>query len=192
MRNPWTKIKSRLAYETPWFKVIKDDVIGPDGKNNVYDIIRTKGGVGVVTLNDKGELYLVGQYRYATDGYSIEIPKGAFESFHLVEEPLEAAQRELKEETGISANRWIELATVHTLVGHSDDTVHLFLATDLAFGHSFPDDTEEIRLFAVPLAEIGKVIRDGLSIDGERAKMTDATSITAILLAKDLVECSTE
>jgi 8-oxo-dGTP pyrophosphatase MutT (NUDIX family) len=188
MDNPWTKIKSNLIYENAWIRVYQDDVILPDEKEGSYGLVKTKGGVGVVAINNEGELYLVGQYRYAPDVYSLEIPKGAFDSFDSTESPVDAAKRELKEETGIIADTWIQLGTVHTLMGYSNDIVHLFLATDLSFGQSSPGTNECISTFTVPFHEIGTIIREGFIIDGKKIKITDATSIVAIFLAKDLME----
>lgn len=185
MKNPWTKIKSHLIYESAWIKVHYDDVIRPDGKKDVYSIVKTKGGIGVVAINKEGELYLVAQYRYAPDIYSLEIPKGAFNSFDCTESPLETAKRELKEETGITADRWVELGTVHTLMGYSNDIVHLFLATDLSAAQSSPESTEDIRVFTVPFHQIETIISDGFIVDGEKIRISDATSIAAIFLAKD-------
>lgn len=186
MINPWKKIKSHLIYGDPFIQVHCDDVICPDGKKGSYSLVKTKGGVGIVAISREKELYLVGQYRYAPDTYSLEIPKGAFTSFGSVESSLEAAKRELKEETGITADTWLQLGTVHTLMGSSNDIVHLFLATDLSLGQSSPEAVEDIRIFTVPFHQIGTIIRDGLIVNNEIFKITDATSIAAIFLAKDL------
>ena len=188
MKNPWIKIRSNLIFEDKWIKVYRDDVIGPDNKNGNYSYVNTKCGVGVIAINKEGELYLVGQYRYAPNTYSLEIPKGGFYSFNSDESPLEAAKRELKEETGISAGSWVELRAVHTLTGHSNDIVHLFLATDLSFGISSPDENECINVFCVQFDKIDTIIREGLFIDGKKEMITDATSIAAIYLAKDLIK----
>ena len=90
--------------------------------------------------------------------YSIEIPKGAFESFGSSEDPLDAAKRELREETGVVAERWVKLGTVYTLMESSDDVVHFYLATDLSLGESAPEGTEDISVFIVPLSEGRPVI----------------------------------
>lgn len=187
MNNPWKKINSHLRYDNHWIKVYQDEVIRPDGKEGLYGVVKTKGGVGIVAINDKEEIFLVSQFRYAVDVYSLEIPKGAYNSFDSSESPLDTAQRELKEETGISAETWIELGTVHTLMGYSDDTVHLFLAKDLIVSQNSPDDTEVIKIHTVPSNQIEIILRDGFLIDGEKIRMTDATSIAAIFLAKDFI-----
>jgi len=188
MKNPWTKIKSHLIYENEWIRVYRDEVIRPDGKEGIYSVVKTKGGIGVVAINKKGELFLVAQYRYAPDIYSLEIPKGAFNSFESTESPLETAKRELKEETGIIADKWVELGTVHTLMGCSNDIVYLFLATDLSITESSPESIEDIRVFTIPFHQIETIIKEGLVINGKKIKISDATSIAAICLTKDLVK----
>ncbi len=191
MKNPWIKIRSNLIFEDKWIKVYHDDVIGSNKKKGSYSYVKTKCGVGIVAVNSKGELCLVGQYRYAPDIYSLEIPKGGFHSFNSDESSLQAAKRELKEETGISAGNWVELGAVHTLTGHSNDIVYLFLATDLSFGISFPDENECINVFYIKFDKIDTVIREGLFIDGKKEMITDATSISAIYFAKDLIKVQT-
>ena len=185
MINPWTKVKSQLIYESPWVRLYRDNVIRPDGKPGVYDVVKMKGGIGIVAIDAEGLLYLVGQYRYALDCYSLEIPKGAFETFDSKETPLRCAQRELKEETGLVAGCWQELGMVHTLMGSSNDVVHLFLASDLTVGDSSPEGTEAIKVIKIPWSEAVKLIRAGYKLDSETVKMTDATSIAAILLARE-------
>lgn len=188
MKNPWIKIRSNSIYEDKWIKVYHDDVIGPNKKKGSYSYVKTKCGVGIVAVNNEGELCLVGQYRYIPNMYSLEIPKGGFYSFNSDESPLQAAKRELKEETGISAEDWVELGSVHTLTGHSNDTVHLFLATKLSYGVSSPDENECINVFYIKFDKIDNVIREGLLIDGKKEMITDATSIAAIHFAKNLIK----
>lgn len=191
MKDVWSKLASKIVYQSPWIRVREDTVIKPDGKPGSYDVVELKGGIGVVALTDKGDVFLVGQYRYAPEVYSWEIPKGAFNTFGSDEDPLETAQRELSEEVGISAKYWAKLGTVHTLMGSTNDIVHLFLARGLQEGEAHPDEIEEIAVTKIALDELIQVIRSGSNIrrksdgtDGQ-GKVTDATSIAAIYLAKD-------
>jgi 8-oxo-dGTP pyrophosphatase MutT (NUDIX family) len=182
--NHWTTLNTTRIYESSWLRLIEDEIIRPDGSIGKYGVLQTRGGIGVVALTELQEVFLVAQYRYATQTYSLEIPKGAFTSFEADESPLEAAVRELKEETGLVARSWEKLHTVHTLMGYSDDIVHLFLARELTSGDAQPDDVEEIELVRVPLERIVETIRKGVVIKGIHADLTDATSITGLLLAR--------
>lgn len=193
MRSIWSKLASRIVYQSPWIRVREDTVIKPDGKPGVYDVVELKGGIGVIAMTDKDEVFLVGQYRYAPDVYSWEIPKGAFETFESREEPLKTAQRELKEEAGISAREWIKLGTVHTLMGSTNDIVHLFLARGLQEGKASPEETEDIAVTRLPLDEVIEIMCAGKEIHVDlcglhrSGKLTDATSIAAIFWAKSFL-----
>lgn len=183
MKELWTKLGSKTVYENPWIRVVQDDVIRPDGGSGIYGVVHTKSGIGVVVVDEFDRAYLVAQYRYATSTYSLEIPKGAFNRFDGDETPLEAAKRELSEETGVTASKWEELATVHTLMGYSDDKVYLFMATQLSYGKSTLDEDEFLSVVTVPIQSIQDILRTGMTIGDTTYHMTDATSIAALLLA---------
>ena len=176
-----------LKYNDSFIKVYQDDVKRPDNKKGTYSVVKTKGGVGVVAIDSEDMLYLVGQYRYAPDVYSLEIPKGAFNSFDSTDSPLETAKRELKEETGLTSESWNELGLVHTLMGYSDDKVQLFLARDLSHGPISLESTEVIKVYSLPFCKIETVIREGLITNEKKIKITDATSIAAIFLARNFI-----
>lgn len=172
-------MSSKIIYESPWIKIRLDNIIRHDGKKGTYDVVQFKGGIGVVALDSDNKFYLVGQYRYAPQVYSWEIPKGAFESFGHHELPLFAAKRELKEETGIEAKSWKQLAAVHTLMGSTDDKVYLFLARSILKGKSHPEETEGIVLKKVNFEQFYRMVKAGL--------VTDATSIAGVLLSEKLL-----
>src|SRR5262245_61579297 len=131
-RNPWTRLSRRTTYENPWITVYEDQVLRPDGQPGIYGMVHFKNlAVGVVALDDQDRVLLVGQYRYTLDRYSWEIPEGGAPAG---EEPLAAAQRELREETGCTASRWRELLRAHLSNSVSDELAILFLAQDLSAG----------------------------------------------------------
>ena len=104
--NPWRVLGSRPVYENPWISVREDEVVRPDGNLGIYGVVHYKNtAVGVLPVED-GHVYLVGQYRYPLERYSWEIPEGGCPED---EDPLQAARRELKEETGLEATRWEKL-----------------------------------------------------------------------------------
>ncbi|OGY24857.1 MAG: hypothetical protein A2Y57_00965 [Candidatus Woykebacteria bacterium RBG_13_40_7b] len=175
-RGPFEVLKSEKIYQSRWIKVRKDQIVYPAGWRGNYTVVELKGGAGVVSINEKGEIYLVGQYRYAPNIYSWEIPKG---SLTRLKDPniLETAKQELKEETGLTASHWKKLTTVHTLLGSTNDKVHLFLATGLQQGIANPEKTEaDIQTQKVSWRKFYKMVEDG--------EITDATSIAAVLLTK--------
>jgi 8-oxo-dGTP pyrophosphatase MutT (NUDIX family) len=146
-------------------------VIRPDGEPGIYGVVHMNTwAVGVVPLTDDGETLLVGQYRYTLDEYSWEIPEGG----GATSDPLlVSAQRELAEETGISASRWSYLGEVHTSNSVTDEAGVIFVAEGLAFGQSRPDGTEQLQLRRLPLAEAVEL--------ADRGVITDSISVIGLL-----------
>src|SRR5215831_16951352 len=127
--NPWTRRSRRVAYDNPWIAVYHDEVLRPDGQPGIYGVVHYKNrAVGVIALDDRDRVLLVGQYRYTVDGYSWEIPEGGAP---FDEDPLEAAQRELQEETGYSAAQWQEVLRAHLSNSITDEEGICYLARDL-------------------------------------------------------------
>lgn len=149
-RGPWQEVASREVYRNPWLRLREDQVIRPDGRPGIYSVVETPPVVGVVAMTDDGQVWLVGQYRYPTDAYSWEIIAGYSADD---EDLLLAAQRELREETGLAATRWASLGHCHIQNSTSDQVGHLFLAQSLSQGTAAPDETEDLQTKAVPLAE---------------------------------------
>jgi ADP-ribose pyrophosphatase YjhB (NUDIX family) len=162
--NPWRKLSSRLIYENPWIRVREDQVIAPSGLHGIYGVVEARNAVGVVALGAHNELYLVGQYRYPTDCYSWEIPEGAAENG---ETPLQAAKRELREETGLTATSWEPLGgEVHLSNCFTAERAHIFLARGLTQGETDLDPTEQIVKKSVGLKEALRMAMSGEISDG--------------------------
>jgi 8-oxo-dGTP pyrophosphatase MutT (NUDIX family) len=168
--NPWTRLSRRVAYENPWIVVYDDQVIRPDGRAGIYGVVHFRNpAVGVVALDEQDRVLLVGQYRYTLDLYSWEIPEGAAAPG---EEPLTAAQRELKEETGYTAGRWQQVLRAHLSNSVSDEEALCFLADDLQPGVAHPEGTERLQVRWVPFADALAMIAQG--------QITDAFSILGL------------
>jgi 8-oxo-dGTP pyrophosphatase MutT (NUDIX family) len=169
--NPWRTLASRDVYDNPWISVREDDVLRPDGQPGIYGVVHYKNiAVGVLPIDEDGYTYLVGQYRYTLDRYSWEIPEGGCPEG---EEPLEAARRELREETGLEARSWKPLGTAHLSNSVSDEEAVFYLATGLVPGEAEPDGTEKLELMRVHFDEALR-----MALEGE---ITDALSVMAIL-----------
>jgi 8-oxo-dGTP pyrophosphatase MutT (NUDIX family) len=167
--NPWRTLGSRRVYENPWISVREDSVIRPDGQPGIYGVVHYKNAaVGVLPVQDD-HVYLVGQYRYPLERYSWEIPEGGCPED---EEPLRAAQRELREETGLEAGSWRRLGEAFLSNSVADEYAVWFLATDLVAGEPHNEGTEVIGVRRVPLREAVAMALDG--------RITDALSVLAL------------
>lgn len=169
-RNPWRTNRRRVAYENPWIRVEHHEVINPAGGEGIYGLVRYQNhAVGVVPIDVDGNTFLVGQYRYALDRYSWEIPEGGCP---IGTDPLETAKRELREETGLEAARWDRLMEFHLSNSVSDEWGVAYLAEELIQKTALPEETEELRLRKLPLSEAIAMTLDG--------RITDALSIMAL------------
>jgi ADP-ribose pyrophosphatase len=162
--GPWKRISSRLVYANPWIRLREDQVISPTGTPGIYGVVEARIAVGVVALTDTNELYMVGQHRYPTDCYSWEIPEGGAEES---ETPLEAAQRELLEETGLVAASWESIGgEVHLSNCFTAERAHLFFARTLTLGEAAPDETELLSVKKVGIREAIQMVEQGQVSDG--------------------------
>ena len=175
--NPWQTVSSREVYGNPWIRVREDSVIRPDGLPGIYGVVEAKRAIGVIALSTNDEVYLVGQYRYPINRYSWEIIEGGADG---TETELQAGQRELAEEAGISARTWKPLGgVVHLSNCFSDEKAYFFLATDLTEGAASPEPTEVLTLRRVPLSQAVQMVHDG--------EITDAMSVIALLRLERLL-----
>jgi len=168
--NPWKTITSREVYDNAWIRVREDSVIRPDGEQGIYGVVHFKNiAVGILAVEDDS-IYLIGQYRYTLNQYSWEIPEGGCPEG---EDPLDAAKRELAEETGLRAESWEKLGTAHLSNSVSDEVAVWFLATNLKQGEHAPEGTERLKVRRVSFDEaLGMVLK---------GEMTDAMSQLAIM-----------
>jgi 8-oxo-dGTP pyrophosphatase MutT (NUDIX family) len=168
--NPWLTIASERVYDNPWITVREDRVIRPDGEPGIYGVVHFKNiAVGVLAVEDD-HLYLVGQYRYPLEMYSWEIPEGGCPEG---EEPLRAARRELREETGLEAARWRMLGEAYLSNSVADEYAVWFLATGLVPREQRLEGTERLDVRRLPLREALD-----MALNGE---ITDALSLVAIM-----------
>lgn len=170
-RNPWTTQTSAVHYDNRWIRVVENQVLNPSGNPGIYGVVHYKNlAIGILPLDDELNTWLVGQYRYPLNEYSWEIPEGGGP---IGIPPLESAQRELKEETGLVAAEWHELQRLHLSNSVSDELAILYLARGLRQEAAEPEDTEDLRLLKVPFAQAYQYVLSG--------QITDAMSVAGIL-----------
>jgi 8-oxo-dGTP pyrophosphatase MutT (NUDIX family) len=148
--NPWRRLASRVAHANPYYRVRHDRVVRPDGREGDWYVVETHDNAGTVAVDAAGAVVLVGEWAYPVEAYSWSIPSGALEPG---EAPLAAAQRELREETGIQAARWEPLGSFYLSQGLTTQRSYLFLATGLHEGVATPEGTEALQIARVPLDE---------------------------------------
>lgn len=127
-KGPYEVTHSSWVYKNPWIEVREDKVLGPGSKQGTFGVIDYGSGVSVVALDSRKNVYLVKEYYYAIEQYGLQVPSGGIDH---KETSLEAAKRELKEETRIIAKKWVELGFTHPLTMILKSPAYLFLAIDL-------------------------------------------------------------
>jgi len=155
--NPWKKLSSKKIYKNKWISLREDQVISPGGEKSIYGVVETSPAIAIVPITRDLETYLVGQYRYPLNVYSWEIPEGGAESG---ESNLEAAKRELKEETGLYAEKWTYLNSLYTSNSITNEIGYIYLAEDLISGESEPEHTEDLTVKLVPFLEAYQMVLD--------------------------------
>lgn len=140
-----------------------DVEIGRHGRHT-YQIIRHPGGSAVLPVHADGTVSLIRQLRPAVDRILVEIPAGRR---NPAEDPQICAERELLEETGLSASKMIPLGLMYSSPGVFDEVIYLYAATGLVAGAAQPEDDEEIELLRLPLTEALQMVADGRISDGK-------------------------
>jgi len=171
MQNNWKKVSAKQVYDNPWISVEHHDVITPNQTEGIYGKVLFKNlAIGIIPLDEDSNTWIVGQYRYTIDQYSWEIPMGGGP---LQEAPLKSAQRELKEETGLTADQWDHIMTVHTSNCVTDEIGHIYVARGLSQGSTEFDVTEDLQIKKLPFKELYDMVVNG--------EITDSISIAGIL-----------
>ena len=168
-----TVLASERIYEGRLINLRVDQIRTAAGVESVREIVEHPGAIALIALDEAGRVLLVKQYRHAVRAVTLEIPAGTLEPG---EEPLAAAQRELREETGYRAGQLDRLGGIYTAPGFSTEYIHFYLATQLTPDRLAMDDDEVIDLIRLPLSEAVDLIR--------AAQIDDGKSVSGLLLAQ--------
>jgi 8-oxo-dGTP pyrophosphatase MutT (NUDIX family) len=177
-KKSWKTLTNITVYDNPWLEVQHHEVINPNGGDGIYGVVHFKNyAIGIIALDENGNTWIVGQHRYPLETYSWELPEGGgpFE-----DTPLKSAKRELKEEVGISANKWVKLLEIHTSNSVTDEFGIVFIAQDLKFGETEHEDTEDITIRKLHFSELVEMIMKG--------EITDSITISAVLKLQLMIE----
>lgn len=171
------KISSRQIFDGVVVKLFVDEVELPDGKKSVREVVRHPGAVCVVPVTDEGEVIMVRQFRYAFGEVLLEVPAGKLE---FGENPLDAALRELEEETGTVAERVEHIGELYTTVAIIDEKIQIYLATGLSYKNAHPDDGEFLEVEKIPLDTLVEMVMNG--------EIKDSKTQIAILKAHSILK----
>ena len=165
------KIDSKRAYTGKVISLDVDTVRFPDGSTGELEMIRHPGASAVVPflsdpVGENPQVLLIRQYRYAADSYLYEIPAGRL---NTGEAPRDCAARELKEETGCTADKLEHLLSFYTTPGFTDEKIHLFMATGLVAGETKHEADEFLDLQPMLLSRALEMVEAGEIVDAKTA-----------------------
>jgi ADP-ribose pyrophosphatase len=175
-------LSSEVVFEGRLFRVVRDRLIEPGGKEGERDVVRHNGSAVILAVdNSKSKkdpwIVMERQYRHAANRFLWEVPAGKLE---LGEDPLAGAKRELEEETGYRAKKWTELVEYYASPGFLGESMKVFLAEGLVAGDARPEEDELIELRLVKLSELLATIEKGGIMDGK--------TLSSVLLYARLLE----
>lgn len=144
-------VSSRQVYTGRIVDLRVDEIALPHGGTALREVVRHPGAIVVAALDAEEQVYLVRQYRHAVGTYLLEFPAGGLEPD---EDPLAAAQRELREEVGLEADEWVYLGSFYSTPGFVNERLHAFLARRLREVPRHLDDDEDIAVIRYPLKRL--------------------------------------
>lgn len=170
-------LKSETILQGRAFKIRRDTLKTPDGRDTKFDIVEHGGSVVIVPMDGDGNLLFVRQYRHAAGMDMLELPAGTRDG----DEPFEdCAAREIREETGMEAGKLIHVGSFYLAPGYSTEYMGVFLATDLKHNPLEADEDEFLSVEKIP-------VKDALKM-AEKGEMPDAKSLAALLMARAYLE----
>jgi ADP-ribose pyrophosphatase len=168
-----TVVEQKRVFDGKIIHVDHWQVKMPDGRMALREVARHIGASAVVPVDEEGKVTLVYQYRAAVGKVMLEIPAGKLD--YAGEDRLEAAKRELQEETGLTAEKWTHLTDFISTPGFCDEKISIYLAQGLSQGESRPDDDEFLYLCRMPLTQAVEKVMQG--------EIRDGKTTTALLMA---------
>lgn len=150
-------ISSREIYKNNWMRVREDKVFRPDGKDGIFGIVEMKKGVSVAAIDDRSNVFLVKEYKYAMGKEITGLISGGIEEG---ESPLQAAKRELKEEGGLEAEDWVGLGIFNPLTTAVYSPMYLFLAQKLRKVSSRSEEGEFIKIVKIPFKKSVEMVME--------------------------------
>ena len=166
-------LSSEKIFDGRILHVRRDTVLLPNGHQSTREVVDHPGGVCVLALDDQERVLVVSQFRYPYGEVLQELPAGKLE---YGEDPAQAAIRELREETGAVAGTFQPLGELYPSPGYCGEIIRMYLARDLSFGDTDPDEDEFLGLERVPFSQLVEQVLSG--------EIKDAKTIAAVLKVK--------
>lgn len=174
---PFELISSETLLQGRAFRIRRDRLKTPDGRETKFDIIEHGGSVVIVPMDADGNLLFVRQYRHAAGADLLELPAGTLDED---EDPAVCAAREIREETGFAADNIQKIGDFYLAPGYSTEFMHVYLARHLRHDPLEADADEFLSVEKMPLAEALR--------KAEKGEIPDAKSLAALLLARKYLE----
>lgn len=172
-----TLFKRLNGYKGLIINAFLDRVVLKNGEHSLREVVEHPGGVAILPVDEDGFVYCVRQFRYPVGEHLLEVPAGKLE---YGEDPLECAKRELSEETGITAEYYIDLGKIYPSPGFCRETLYIYMASGLNYGKSHLDENEFLDVEKIHIDELYRMVMED--------KIPDAKTIVAILKAKQFIE----
>lgn len=167
--GPWKIKLTKEVYKNPWMKVREDQVIQPNGEDGIHGVVEIQPGISIIPVDEDKNLYLIEEFKYALEEYSIEAIGGGIDQEDSL--PKQAAQRELKEETGIEAKEIKNLGRYDPITELIDSPQFLFLAKDLKFGKQNLEVSEEIEVKKIHLDKAIEMVMNSEITEGKTCSL---------------------
>jgi ADP-ribose pyrophosphatase len=165
--KPYKTTSSRIAWSSPWYRVRQDEIITPDGKPGVYNVVEKEDAVWIVPVTADHQIVLIKNYRYTVDDWCLEVPAGSIEPEHA--DIAETARVELLEEVGGVAEEMVWIGRFYVANGIFNEIGHIFLATGVTLSQHQREATEVMEIHPTPIAQALTMARTLQIQDGASA-----------------------